>query len=132
MPRYAKAYTYSEGPDKPAHPRSLIKAFIVRLQNHRTQQNVSMESKCPDDTLRTNRINLNLCSKTRLSLRRPYKTIPFSDLASTISHERGMIFSHIRLLMDLVHVGIIIKYQLLLSSRHVTFKQRRFNVDATS
>ena len=28
------AYADSEGPDQPAHPRSLIRAFPVRLQNH--------------------------------------------------------------------------------------------------
>ena len=36
--RYAKtclwAYAGSEGPDKPAHPRSLIRTFAVRKQNH--------------------------------------------------------------------------------------------------
>ena len=41
-PRYAKtcprAYAESEGPDQPAHPRSLIRAFTVRVQNHRILQ----------------------------------------------------------------------------------------------
>ena len=34
------AYAGSEGPDQPAHPRSLIRAFAVRKQNHWIQQNV--------------------------------------------------------------------------------------------
>ena len=37
-PRHAKTclrvHADSEGPDQTAHPRSLIRAFIVRLQNH--------------------------------------------------------------------------------------------------
>ena len=37
-PRHAKmslrAYANSEGPDQPAHPRSLIRAFATRKQNH--------------------------------------------------------------------------------------------------
>ena len=49
-PRHAKtclrAYADSEGPDNPSHPHGLIRAFAVRCQN----QNVSMESKCPEDT----------------------------------------------------------------------------------
>ena len=36
----------SAGPDQTAHPRSLIRAFTVRKQNHWVLQNVSMESKC--------------------------------------------------------------------------------------
>ena len=39
-PCYAKtclwAYADSEGPDQPAHPRSLIRTFAVRQQNHWT------------------------------------------------------------------------------------------------
>ena len=55
-PRLAKpclrAHADSEGPDKPAHPRSLIRAFTVRLQNYWIPQNVRMKSKGPDDILR--------------------------------------------------------------------------------
>ena len=29
-----RAYADSEGPDQTAHPRSLIRAFAVRLKNH--------------------------------------------------------------------------------------------------
>ena len=63
-PRYAKtclqAYVDSEGPDQPAHPRSLIRAFTVRYQHHWTLQYVSTESQCPDETLRMHGMNLNL------------------------------------------------------------------------
>ena len=45
-------YADSKGPDQPAHPHSLIGAFAVRKQNHLILQTVSMESKCPDETLR--------------------------------------------------------------------------------
>ena len=55
-----RAYADSEGPDQPAHSRCLIRTFTVREQNHWTLQNVSMESKCPDDTLRMREINLNV------------------------------------------------------------------------
>ena len=34
------------------HPRSLIRVFAVRKQNHWILQKVSMASKCPDETLR--------------------------------------------------------------------------------
>ena len=50
-----------EGPDQPAHPPSLIRAFAYRLQNHWTLKNVSMENKCPDETLHMRRVNLSLC-----------------------------------------------------------------------
>ena len=43
------------------YPRSLVRAFAVRLQNHCTLQNASIESKCPDETLRMRWMNLNLC-----------------------------------------------------------------------
>ena len=46
------AYANSQGPDQPAHLRSLIKAFIVRGQNHWILQNVWIESKGPNDILR--------------------------------------------------------------------------------
>ena len=55
-PRNAKTYADSGGPDQPAHPRSLIRAFSVRYQNHWILQCVSMESKDPDETLRVRRI----------------------------------------------------------------------------
>ena len=55
-PRHAKtclsAYADSEGPDQPAHPHILIRAFAVRKQNHWILKNISMENKCPDETLR--------------------------------------------------------------------------------
>ena len=42
--RHAKtcllAYTDSDGPDQPAHPRSLIRVFNVCFQNRKTLQNV--------------------------------------------------------------------------------------------
>ena len=40
----------NEGPDQPAHSRSLIRAFTVRKQNHWILKTVLMESKCPDET----------------------------------------------------------------------------------
>ena len=47
--RHAKTclwvYADSEGPDQPAHPRSLIRAFIVRLKNHWIVQNIGMRAK---------------------------------------------------------------------------------------
>ena len=46
-----QAYADSDGPDQPAHPHSLIRAFTVRSQNHWTLQNVSMERKCSDEAL---------------------------------------------------------------------------------
>ena len=46
-----RAYADSEGPDQPAHSHSLIRAFVVRKQNHWLLQNVSMESKCLDETV---------------------------------------------------------------------------------
>ena len=48
-------------PDQPALPRRLIRAFAVRLQNSWTLQNISMESKCQDETLGMRVMNLNLC-----------------------------------------------------------------------
>ena len=51
-----RSYADSEGPDQPAHPRSLIRAFTVRLQNHWIQQNIWMESKDTNDTLRMRRM----------------------------------------------------------------------------
>ena len=47
------AYANSEGPDQPAHTRSLIRAFTARRQIHWILQNVRMESKDPDNTLNT-------------------------------------------------------------------------------
>ena len=65
VPRHAqtflRAYAGIESPDQPAHPRSLIRAFAVRLLNSWILLNVSMESKCPDETLRMRAMNLNLC-----------------------------------------------------------------------
>ena len=54
--RYLWAYADSEGPDQPAHSRSLIRAFTVRLQNQWIQQNVWLESKGPGDNLRMRRM----------------------------------------------------------------------------
>ena len=45
-------YADSEGPDQPAHPRSLIKEALDNVE--------SVESKRPDDTLRMRGVNLNL------------------------------------------------------------------------
>ena len=42
-----RAYADSEGPDQPAHPSSLIRAFTVRLQNHRILKNISIYYKGP-------------------------------------------------------------------------------------
>ena len=47
--------------DQLAYPRSLFRAFLVRLQKHWTIENVSTESKCPDETLRMHWMILNLC-----------------------------------------------------------------------
>ena len=47
-----RADAESEGLDQSAHPRSLIRAFTVRKQNHWILYNVSMERKCLDETLR--------------------------------------------------------------------------------
>ena len=59
-PRHAKtclqAYADSEDPDQPAHARSLIRIFTVRWQNHWIIQNVWMNGKDPDDTLRMRRM----------------------------------------------------------------------------
>ena len=54
--RILQAYAESEGPDQPALPHSLIRAFTVRLQNHWTLQYVWMESKGADCTLRMRRM----------------------------------------------------------------------------
>ena len=56
--RSFRACADSEGPDQPAHPRRLIRALAFCLHNHLTPQNVSMESKCPDETLRMRGMNL--------------------------------------------------------------------------
>ena len=48
--------TESEGPDQTARMRSLIRAFTIRKPNNWILQNVRMESKGPDDTLRMCRI----------------------------------------------------------------------------
>ena len=47
-----RACADSEGPDQTAHSRSLIWAFPVHKPNHWILQNLWMESKCLDDTLR--------------------------------------------------------------------------------
>ena len=47
-----RAYADSKGPDQTAHLRSLIRAFAVRKENHLMLKNVSMVSKCPNETLR--------------------------------------------------------------------------------
>ena len=46
-----RAYADSDGPDKPAHPRSLIRVFTVCKQSHWILYNVWMKSEGPDDTL---------------------------------------------------------------------------------
>ena len=60
VPSHAKpclrAYADSEGPDQTAHPRSLIRAFTVRKQNHSILQNVRMENKSLGDTLSMRRM----------------------------------------------------------------------------
>ena len=48
----SRAYGDSESPNQTARMRSLIRAFVVRLQNHWALLNVSMESKCPNEILR--------------------------------------------------------------------------------
>ena len=54
VPCHAKACPLanadSEGPDQPAHPHSLIRAFPDHKLNHWIIQNVRRESKGPDDT----------------------------------------------------------------------------------
>ena len=40
-----RACADSKGPDQPAHPRSLIRAFAVREKNHCILQNAGMGSK---------------------------------------------------------------------------------------
>ena len=55
------AYADSEGPDQPAHSRSLIRTFTVHYQNHWILQNVWMESKGPDDTLPMRRM-IRICA----------------------------------------------------------------------
>ena len=54
--RVFPAYADSEDPDQPAHPRSLVRAFTVRQQNHWILQNVWMESEGPGGTLRMRRV----------------------------------------------------------------------------
>ena len=46
----------SKGPDQLAHLLSLIKAFAIHKQNNWILKNVTMESKCPDETLRVCRV----------------------------------------------------------------------------
>ena len=59
-PRHAKtclrAHAGSDGLNQPAHPRNPIKTFTVQEQNHLILQNVRMESKDADNTLRMRRI----------------------------------------------------------------------------
>ena len=38
----------------------MIRRFAVRLQNHGTLKNVSVENNCPDENLRMRGMNLNL------------------------------------------------------------------------
>ena len=40
-----------QGPDQPAHWHSLIRAFAVCSQDNGILINVSVEAKCPDETL---------------------------------------------------------------------------------
>ena len=48
----------SEGPDQTARPHSLIRAIAVRLKNHWVLQNVSVELKSSDESLRMRRMIL--------------------------------------------------------------------------
>ena len=50
----------SEGTDQPMSSHYMIKAIAVCSQNHRTLQNVSMESKSKNEILRMRGINLNM------------------------------------------------------------------------
>ena len=63
-----RACSESKDPDQTAHLRSLIRAFAVRKQNLWILKNVSMESKCPDETLRMCKMvwirTFCACSKT--------------------------------------------------------------------
>ena len=65
----------SEGPDQTTLPRSLIRAFAVRCQNYWIVQNVSMQSKGPDETLRMCRMMwirlFCACSKAIFRLKQP-------------------------------------------------------------
>ena len=45
---------------------NLIRALSVHLKNHLTPENVSMDYKCPDETLRVRGMILNLCAKRML------------------------------------------------------------------
>ena len=49
--RRPQLYADSEGTDQPAHPRRLIWAFSVRLQDHGKVQDVSREGVGPDETV---------------------------------------------------------------------------------
>ena len=55
MPGHAKMYLRasvdSKGPDQPAHPHSLIRAFAVCSQDNGILINASVEAKCPYETL---------------------------------------------------------------------------------
>ena len=52
MRNILRAYADREGPDQTAHPRSLIRALTVGIQNHYILQNFRVESKeGSDDTL---------------------------------------------------------------------------------
>ena len=53
---WLRAHADNEGQDQLVHPHSLIRTFIVRLQNHWILQNIWMESKGPGNTLRMRRI----------------------------------------------------------------------------
>ena len=74
-PCHAKTYADSEGPNQPAHPHSLIRAFAYRSKNHWLLQNGRIECECPDETLRMHRI-ICICafcvySKALFNLARP-------------------------------------------------------------
>ena len=44
------------GPDQPGHKRSMIRAFIVRLQNQWTRWYMSTNRKCPDETVQMRKL----------------------------------------------------------------------------
>ena len=91
--RFAKtghqAIADRKGPDQTAHPRSLIRAFTVHKRNHWILQNVSMESKCPDETLPVCRVMwiciLCACSKAYFRLARSIRR--WTTCASTQSDQ---------------------------------------------
>ena len=56
MRKYVFGRADIEGPDQTARMRSLIRVFTVRYQKQWILQNIWLESKSPDDTLRMRRM----------------------------------------------------------------------------